>query len=174
MPGRGGVCWFTQKKDRTGQEVYMKKEGLFGVALCLCITLMAGCGKPRESDAAAALVNAINEDCKMISLVSDYGFVTKEIVSRDGQVHALYESMGITLAEAINDEEKKEGYLRTGLEIISKDENTVSIILTEEKDKENSFVFSTASVKIKELYPTFDFKEEDDNSNLVRVYSLRM
>ena len=138
------------------------------------MVMLAGCGKQeqlQESEAAKTLVNAINEDCKTISLIDDYGFKAKEIQKKDGQLHEVYESKGVTLSEAIDDEAKKDGYIVTELEIISNEGKMKNIILTSHSKSDNSFVFSSASVKIKEGYPNFNYKDDNANSTLKRIYS---
>ena len=144
----------------------MKKGITLGLVLCLCMVMLAGCGKQeqlQESEAAKTLVTTINERNLKLWKNEEYEFKEKERFSQDGELHEIYESNGITLSTALEEvPENEREIINTKLEIISLDNKVTKIVLSSKmgKDNDQSLSFNGVTLTMKEMYPDFNFKDE--------------
>ena len=156
----------------------MKKGITLGLVLCLCMVMLAGCGKQeqlQESEAAKTLVTTINERNLKLWKNEEYEFKEKERFSQDGELHEIYESNGITLSTALEEvPENEREIINTKLEIISKEGTLRELVLTSKtgKKKDYSLAFNGTTLTMKELYPDFDYKD-DFGELIVRKYIIK-
>ena len=153
----------------------MKKGITLGLVLCLCMVMLAGCGKQeqlQESEAAKTLVTTINEKNKNVSATDEYGFKEKERKMQNGELHEIYESNSVTLSSAMNKEDDNRELIKSTLEIISKEGEVTKIITSSKYSKEKSYAigYTGPSVVIKQLYPDFDFKDNNEGMELMRTF----
>ena len=113
----------------------------------------------QESEVAKELVTAINEENMKLWKKEEYGFKEKDRFMKEGQLHEVYESNGISLDDVLKETPDEEiNLIKSSLEIISEDGELKKVIMnyTKNEKRDYSLTFGGTNICMKELHPDFE------------------